>query len=123
MIRLSDVVSTQFLRLFRKSNAEALAMDFPKRSACSLSGRSWRTGVWALLLGGMLALVAGCFSRVETVRPPSFDASGMAAKALAEKDANHDGTLSTDELKDWPGMRSAFKSIDKNSDGKLDANE
>lgn len=77
----------------------------------------------ALLLGMTVAGFTGCFHRVDTVRPPSFDASAMAAQTLAEKDSNHDGAIVADELKDWPGMRSVFKAVDKNSDGKLDAVE
>lgn len=47
----------------------------------------------------------------------------MASKAIDEKDANHDQALSVDELGGWPGMKSAFKAIDRNGDSKIDREE
>ncbi|MGD9636509.1 MAG: hypothetical protein AB7U97_24715 [Pirellulales bacterium] len=54
---------------------------------------------------------------------PAFDPQGMADEAFGQKDANRDGTLSADELKDWPGVRAAFGAMDKNKDGKVDQAE
>jgi len=71
----------------------------------------------------MLLFTAGCFHRPEKVAVPSFDPPAMASRALAEKDANHDEALSADEVRGWQGLRSVFKSIDKNSNGKLERSE
>jgi hypothetical protein len=57
------------------------------------------------------------------VAVPPFDPQGMADEALSQKDANHDGALTADELTDWTGFRAAFAAMDKSKDGKVDRTE
>jgi hypothetical protein len=81
-----------------------------------------------LLIASFLAalglLPAGCAggsrSRVEA---PDISPSGAAAAALAEYDSNKDGYLDAKELEQCPALKGALKTIDKDGDGRLSADE
>jgi len=69
-----------------------------------------------------LACCIGCSNSPAPLLPPSID-RGAAAAAIAMYDVNSDGGISGDELKKVPALRASLKSIDKDGDGKITANE
>jgi hypothetical protein len=57
------------------------------------------------------------------VAPPTYDPACSARVALAEFDADHDGTLTGSELDPCPGLRAAAARVDTNGDKKLSGDE
>ena len=68
------------------------------------------------VVGLALALIGGCSGGPARVAAPSLSASGAAAKAMEQYDANHDGKLSDAELDACPSIKSALAKIDTNGD-------
>jgi hypothetical protein len=63
---------------------------------------------WALGVGGLLVIVAGCWSgKPSRVHPPAIDASAAGAKAIEMYDTNHDGKISGAELEKCPAFLKA----------------
>jgi hypothetical protein len=67
-----------------------------------------------------LLLPAACSGRIT---PPPLDADEAGRLALQEYDLNKDGALDAAEAGRCPALLAAFKTIDKNGDGKLSAGE
>src|SRR5439155_10740374 len=66
---------------------------------------------WLLLL--FLALPGGGCSR--TIETPQINVSDVAARALAEYDANGDGILDAKELRKCPGLESCARRLHRDS--------
>jgi hypothetical protein len=77
---------------------------------------------WWVVLGGLALLAAGC-SRGGGQGTPELSPREAADQAVAEYDANKDGALDAKELEACPGLRSALKRTDKDSDNRLTADE
>lgn len=75
---------------------------------------------WAVLAAAVLA--AGC-SGGGGPTGPQISPREAADQALSEFDANKDGALDAKELEACPGLQSGMKQADKNSDGRLTADE
>lgn len=54
---------------------------------------------------------------------PDISPAAATARALAEFDVNQDGFLDANELKSSPGLNAVGKSMDKDGDGRLSAEE
>jgi hypothetical protein len=66
-------------------------------------------------------IVAGCSHGPARVTAPKISASSVAAKAIEQYDADHDGKLSGAELDACPSIKSALDKIDTTSDGTVTA--
>jgi len=78
-----------------------------------------------LLFVGILALgtVCGCSRTPPPPEGPSLDPSGIAQAAMTEYDANSDGRLDAEELKQSPPLTEAMETMDADHDGALTAGE
>jgi hypothetical protein len=83
--------------------------------------KSGRTGAAKLLLPAALILLAGCSGDKSTV--PEISPRGGANQALADFDANTDGSLDAKELDKCPGLKAGVSRIDKDGDGLVTADE
>jgi len=81
--------------------------------------RSWLLPMFAL----SLCLTLGCHRGPARVEMPGFDPDSVAARVLAELDADEDGLLSEQELKGSPGLLASMSQFDQNGDHKLNAAE
>lgn len=54
---------------------------------------------------------------------PSFAPDAMSRQALADYDSNQDGFIDETEVQKSPGLRSCFRSLDKDGDRRLSAGE
>jgi len=57
------------------------------------------------------------------VKPPKFDPAAASAQALADYDANKDGSLDKKELEKVPGILRQLEIWDTDKDGKVSGNE
>jgi hypothetical protein len=73
------------------------------------------------LLVGILAGGVAC--RQSPIKAPRFDPVAAAHQAMAEYDANKDGSLDAEELTRCPGLLAAKGSMDRDGDGKLSESE
>jgi hypothetical protein len=114
-------LSTHFSRSFFELQFAGEAMLECVRTVVSLfAGDGFRQAVcWSTAA----VLLCGCGSKPARVTVPEFDPPGMSAVVIDKKDANHDGAVSADELKDWPGLKAVLGKIDRNKDGKVDQSE
>ena len=72
----------------------------------------------------LVCCASSCSRQPKGPDKPKVDASTAAAAAIAEYDADHDGLLSQEELREkCPGLLDALKRADTNGDGKLSAEE
>ncbi len=71
----------------------------------------------------ILGMTGGCENRVERVRPPVIDASAAGREAIAQYDANQDGTIHGEELEKAPALKAALKQIDAGGNRRLTAGE
>jgi hypothetical protein len=70
----------------------------------------------------LVVLALGCGgaqTAPEVQPPPSYDPDALAAAALAEYDANKNGTLDGAELDACPALKGALAGLDTDRDGKL----
>ena len=65
----------------------------------------------------------GCNSGPAAVEVPEFDPSDAAQQALELYDADEDEFIAGEELENAPGINATLKSLDANSDGKVDEAE
>lgn len=79
--------------------------------------------VAAPVVGLVLVVLAGCNSGPARVLPPSIDPDGAAALAIEAYDADGDGALSGDELKECPGILAALGRYDTSGDGQVTRDE
>lgn len=77
-----------------------------------------RGGVGASL-AAIAALIAGCSKPGDTGVLPA----GAATKAMELYDANKDGSLDANELKECPPMAGALRNYDRDADGKIATDE
>ncbi|HJQ78896.1 MAG TPA: hypothetical protein VJ828_03025 [Lacipirellulaceae bacterium] len=70
----------------------------------------------------LLTTIAGCGGSVAS-QLPSIDPAQNASKAMELYDANGDGKLVRDELRECPSLVFAMQRIDQNSDGAIAADE
>ena len=81
----------------------------------------WMVGCM-LVLGGLCAVVAGCWSHTPTrVLPPSIDAVAAGTEAMKMYDTNHDGKISGAELDKCPAIKAAIAQIDLTGKGEVTA--
>ena len=86
----------------------------------------YRTRGHCILFGGILvgaSLLAGCSRHPTAPVRPALDPSAAGEQAVEAYDANNDGKIDQDEVKQSPGLREAFSRVDKNGDGALEAGE
>jgi len=72
--------------------------------------------------GLLILLLAGCGAPT-AIEPPKLDPGEATERAMSEYDKDKSGALSQDELKACPGLLSAIKRIDQDSDGQVSAAE
>ena len=75
---------------------------------------------YLLLLGLSLW---GCSDGPDRVHPPSIDANSAGLAAVSQYDANGDGKIGGEELKDAPSLRAAIGNLDTDGDGAVSAAE
>jgi EF hand len=75
------------------------------------------------LIGCVLAVSAGCSSKIESIPPPSYDAAAIVQAALAQMDKNKNGQIDGSELDACPALKRALAAIDKNGDKAISAAE
>jgi hypothetical protein len=76
-----------------------------------------------IILGLFFVSCSGCFFGASGPDKPAFDPAGSAEQALATYDTNSDGAIDDEEVEASPGLKAAFKNIDKDGDGNLTAEE
>ena len=69
-----------------------------------------------------ICLLSGCFGGPK-LEEPTFDAQAAAASAMRLYDANSDGQISGNELRESPGLMQAVTEFDTNGDGALSEEE
>jgi hypothetical protein len=83
--------------------------------------RRWMAGC-ALVLGGLLAVGAGCWGGKPTrVKPPPIDAAVAGPEAIKMYDTNKDGKISGDELLKCPAIKASLAKIDASGKGEVTA--
>lgn len=70
-----------------------------------------------------VALWAGCSSTPARLTGPSLSPTAIAAQAIEQYDANHDGTIEGAELDKVPALKNSLAKLDKNGDQKISAEE
>lgn len=68
-------------------------------------------------------LAGGCTGAPSRIKSPSWDPSEMADAILAKLDANKDGSVSSEELTDVPGLVWGSRYIDTDKNGELSRDE
>ena len=76
---------------------------------------------WSCVFALASIIVAGCSHGPARVTAPKISASSVAAKAIEQYDADHDGKLSGAELDACSSIKSALDKIDTTSDGTVTA--
>lgn len=74
---------------------------------------------WSAALLGSLGFLPGCDSPPPAVEIPKFNPAEASAKALADYDANKDGSLDKKELEKVPGILRHMDIWDTDNDGKV----
>jgi hypothetical protein len=69
------------------------------------------------------AVVAGCSSGPERVKPPNIDPQSAASRAIELYDTNHDLKLNQEELAQCPGVLISIDRYDVNKDKMIDEEE
>jgi hypothetical protein len=69
-------------------------------------------GACALVLGGVLAIITGCWGGPSRVKPPPIDPVAAGTEAIKMYDKNGDGKISGDELDKCPPIKAAIAQID-----------
>ena len=81
----------------------------------------WLVGC-ALVLGGLLLAIAGCWGGgPKRVTPPPIDAVAAGADAMKMYDTNNDGKISGAELDKCPAIKAAIAQIDTSGKGEVTA--
>lgn len=80
----------------------------------------WMTGC-ALVLGGVLLAIVGCWGGTPSRVPQTGFSSTASADALAMYDTNKDGKISGDELQNCPALKAAIAQLDPNKTGEVTA--
>ena len=70
-----------------------------------------------------VALLASCSRRPPRIYPPEFNPSKAAADAMAQYDADGNGSIADQELEKAPALKYAIGRIDANGDGAIVAKE
>jgi hypothetical protein len=86
-----------------------------------MGSRKAKFGLRILALSCLFSSFSACGDR--RIVPPVLDAEEAAGKALAEFDLNKDSFLDAAELERCPGLKCCIKELDKDSDGRLNADE
>jgi hypothetical protein len=68
-------------------------------------------------------LLLGCSGRPPAIRPPDVDPHGLAAAAMEQYDANHDGMIDAKELAAAPSLRFSLERCDTDRNQKLTSDE
>ena len=71
----------------------------------------------------VLWTLTGCSQGPAAIDVPAYDPDASATKALELYDVDKDGFVAGEELQGAPSLRAAIKNIDRNGDGKVDAEE
>jgi hypothetical protein len=69
------------------------------------------------------AALIGCSGRPSRVAVPDWDPPGIVERAMTELDANDDGRLDAEELREAPGLAAGMRHIDEDGDGAITAAE